>query len=756
MAFQKIGDAVFLTASGFFDTGGGLYELKSAKIVNKTSELGIKENDLKTVAYHKTNQFIYVGTKQNGIFQININPPVRHQKDLGTVYCLNTQDQKQFVFHNQGFSVFSKNEVIKHLSLAKFKKFQKENYQRFADKTTIKEHFYPIDYDTPSDKIKFYQSLLYKNKIWVSSNIGMFELSLSGEILSYHPVHVYSFTFFKDKLVTAVPYAGVRIFHNIYKMDYSYFHDWGNNKIPTEVVAITQTDEAIYFATALNGVYEFKDNKFRSWTLEGSFDEKKIKRIVAFNQYELIVVTDFNDVFILNTKFSEPKIVKQFSHQMIKGSSTNFVNSIQDVIYIGTNEGINVFYNKKWFFIDQEQGLTNTNSYSAVSSNEHLYLGTSEGFFELSNDYFVKKREDNTRVILSKIKVNSVVKEINTAQITSPKLNLPYNQNNVIIDFIAQHNKYPNKLHFKYRLKKSEPWIDIFDENRLILNYLKDDIYNIQILVTNLDTGIVQIQNLVELTVNPPFYTTWFFALGCLVFFSLAIIFIYKLRISYLKRRQVEELNMIKLQNEQEKTQLLFDKQLSDVKLQALQSQMNSHFLFNVLSSIQYYIICKDIDQALYYLERFAVLIRTTLDYSERKEICLSQEIEYLQHYIEIENLRAEYSIVFSIIVSPEINLDEIFITPMLLQPFVENAIVHGFTSTIIKPIITLEIQQLTDSIRLILSDNGTGYQVKKNKTHQSKGISIIQKRLDLSKKNLQNSLKIDTSTNGTVVTIEI
>src|SRR5690554_7203868 len=140
---------------------------------------------------------------------------------------------------------------------------------------------------------------------------------------------------------------------------------------------------------------------------------------------------------------------------------------------------------------------------------------------------------------------------------------------------------------------------------------------------------------------------------------------------------------------------------------------MNSHFLFYVLGSIQYFILCKDVDNALYYLERFSQLIRTTLDYSDKKTISLYEEIAYLKQYIEIENLRAENTIVFKEIIADDLDSTEIKITPLLLQPFVENAIIHAFPPSIFLPEIELKVEKTAKGIQITLTDNGVGYQPK-------------------------------------------
>src|SRR5690606_24213938 len=167
-------------------------------------------------------------------------------------------------------------------------------------------------------------------------------------------------------------------------------------------------------------------------------------------------------------------------------------------------------------------------------------------------------------------------------------------------------------------------------------------------------------------------------------------------------------------------------------------------------------ILCKDVDNALYYLERFSQLIRTTLDYSDKKSIRLSDEIAYLEQYIAIENLRAENTIVFKEIIAHDLDSTEIKITPLLLQPFVENAIVHAFPPSVLQPEIELKVEKTAKGIQITITDNGVGYQQKAAPKHTSKGINIVQNRLDLTQKKLQKPIQINTSNKGTQVVIFI
>jgi LytS/YehU family sensor histidine kinase len=129
-----------------------------------------------------------------------------------------------------------------------------------------------------------------------------------------------------------------------------------------------------------------------------------------------------------------------------------------------------------------------------------------------------------------------------------------------------------------------------------------------------------------------------------------------------------------------EAERILMDTQqkMSEVEMQALRAQMNPHFIFNCLNSINRYIVKSDQATASLYLTKFAKLIRLILDNSNTKNVMLSNELEALKLYIDMESLRFDKKFTHSIVVDKGISTDSIEVPPLIIQPYVENAIWHG------------------------------------------------------------------------------
>ncbi len=178
------------------------------------------------------------------------------------------------------------------------------------------------------------------------------------------------------------------------------------------------------------------------------------------------------------------------------------------------------------------------------------------------------------------------------------------------------------------------------------------------------------------------------------------------------------------------------DKQKEEtLRQKLLRLQMNPHFLFNALGSIQNYMLNNDTKKAAGYLNNFASLTRSVLEHSATETIMLSDEIQALHNYIKLEQLRLNHSFNYAIALDEGLETELIKIPPMLIQPFVENAIKHGLKNKS-KGILKIKIEDCGETIKVFVSDNGQGFaQSPNNKNHKSMAMSIFNQRIGLLKK---------------------
>lgn len=185
------------------------------------------------------------------------------------------------------------------------------------------------------------------------------------------------------------------------------------------------------------------------------------------------------------------------------------------------------------------------------------------------------------------------------------------------------------------------------------------------------------------------------------------------------------------------KRRLTLQKEVAEYEQKALHLQMNPHFVFNCLGSISSFIVQNGTDSAIKYLSKFSKLMRLTLEYSKGSLIPIDKEIEGLQNYLELEQLRFNKKFNFSIVSSQEIE-DDMALPPLLIQPFVENAILHGMVPKDGDGNLSVHFDLKNEKLICTITDDGIGFnqsqklKEKSVKAHQSMALEITKKRLEM------------------------
>ncbi len=198
--------------------------------------------------------------------------------------------------------------------------------------------------------------------------------------------------------------------------------------------------------------------------------------------------------------------------------------------------------------------------------------------------------------------------------------------------------------------------------------------------------------------------------------------------------------------------QLLIEKEKLYLEQKVLRSQMNPHFIFNVLSAIQNSLMDNDPIKSAGYLSKFAKLIRQNFDFIQEKQILLRDEIDALKNYLDIQKIRFNDKFDYEINIFDNVDLDKVEIPPMLIQPFIENAINHGFKGIKKQGFIRIFIYTKDAKICFEIIDNGKGFDVNQVKDTRLHAIDILKKRLHLMENEDEKSLTIRSSGKGTKV----
>lgn len=308
--------------------------------------------------------------------------------------------------------------------------------------------------------------------------------------------------------------------------------------------------------------------------------------------------------------------------------------------------------------------------------------------------------------------------------------------------------------------KQKQQEIDLLNQNRLIqeltLRQQKEALALKELEVESNQRKLELTQKEKELNeaeLNHQIFSKNLILVGSIVLLSFIVLIFNQYRINTHRK------------NDKEKFQL--QNQLSEMRLEALRSQMNPHFIFNALNSINRYIIRNSKETASEYLIKFSKLMRMILENSKSPTVTLESELHALQLYVELEALRFENKFDFNLSIAPEINQNKIAIPPLIFQPFVENAIWHGLMNKNERGVISIEMKALSNNkIFVAIEDNGVGRnsanEYNKN-SHNGKsfGMQITHDRLNAFNRK-ENNLKIidlfdeDKNPAGTRVEIEL
>lgn len=261
----------------------------------------------------------------------------------------------------------------------------------------------------------------------------------------------------------------------------------------------------------------------------------------------------------------------------------------------------------------------------------------------------------------------------------------------------------------------------------------------------------------INFEVAVPFWKSWWFLLFLTVFTVLGIYWVFRMRVIRIKNR-------MQIQNEK----LRLEKNLSIAITKSVKSQMNPHFFYNALNTIKAYIYINDKKNAEHFLNNFSKLTRKILEMTERDLISLKEEIAAIGLYLDLEKMRLLEDFDFEIKVAPSIDVEMVRIPPMLVQPYVENAIKHGFPSHF-KGEKSIKINILAKGEKIIIQilDNGVGIrhtQQSKLKKHQSFSSQANENRITAFNKIFKQKIEIelldrqdiDKNQTGTQVTLSI
>lgn len=514
------------------------------------------------------------------------------------------------------------------------------------------------------------------------------------------------------------------------------------------IYALAFDDKDNLYGGSINGLYLFENGEYEQVRLPADLMEVRVTDIKFHPKWGLVVATRGKGIYILKNK----KVIKRITAR--NGLVNDLLNSLyfdeDGKLYAASNTG----FSKIERFSDSFFRIQNLSKLNGLESSEVNWVYKFEGKLYVATKLGIGVVDENYDWPVDypkrQLQIRSVF--VNGKELSNINRTFELDHTKKVIRFLLKTTNFKsqNKQPYRYRFSKDNPWINGMSGEILLLNPSFKHFF-LEVSYKNEYGFWSKPYVLSDFTIYPPFYaTTWFFVLILILVIVSGFLF-FRRRLIVIQR----------------KNELL--RKVDNLEQKALLAQMNPHFIFNSLNSIQSFLLFNENELAERYLIKLSQLIRMTLANSRESEIKVQQEIDVLTKYLELEKMRFKdrFEFEFDIALSKEeLNL---YVPPMLIQPFIENSIIHGFKQLKQGGLIQLIFRSINDGKLVVeIMDNGLGYQINKNhpknSNHKSYGTQITSERLSLFKEKYDSefdfSIQVIQDANeqvkGTKVTISI
>jgi len=404
-----------------------------------------------------------------------------------------------------------------------------------------------------------------------------------------------------------------------------------------------------------------------------------------------------------------------------------------DKVYFNTSDGRIGRYD-----IVNKSYIYSTKNLTGLKKNfdiydDKIYVGSDHLAIYNEEDYF---KSNQRTLTIDKFCANEICYNISDEQY----LTLAHDQNSISLSASLDNWNNAKLTQIEYRINPiKKTWTTIGNHSEVNFPSLSPNDYELEIRATAADGHQNSISH--SFKIRKPWYDSISARISYVLLLASFFYLLYLLRTNKIKKKY-------KIQEE-----------IRTLEKAALQAQMNPHFIFNCLNSIQGFIMDNEKEQAMEYLGGFAQLIRSNLNASTSATISLFEEHRILHNYLKLERLRLNNSFEFEISLPYQKDASDIMIPPMLIQPFVENAVIHGMRNGIKDGLIKIVFSLDESRLNVRITDNGDSKLPPVNIAgHKSVGVDITRKRLNYINQSDTSieDLIIDHTSSGTIVTLSI
>lgn len=574
---------------------------------------------------------------------------------------------------------------------------------------------------------------------------GLYELNLKDEKLKYLSTKLNSKNFESD--IKTITYAGNNQYwmggtDGLFLFDEKLekiikYYSIGNSGLGSENIRnLNSKNKSELLISTSKGLYQLNTNseEIKLIPLSANKNEPLVSMTAIDKNGNIWAGTSGEGIYILQNK----KVIYNLNKDC--GLANNQIYSLtfnkdKSECWVSTNKGVSKvnakdFKIRNYYLDDGLQGSEFIESSNLSTETGTIYLGGVAGF----NSFNPATMYMSTDKSYMNIKSLSI---FNQKQKYQAYYKIPGNQNYISIDYIDLNFNLGKNLNYLYKLEGIDTTFNEVGNRRFAsFGQLAPGEYVFKVKAQNWNGDDISNEASVSFQIVPEIYQTLSFKIGSSILIAMLIaMFIY-----YRTKSAIEE--------EKEKGEQTA--MIANLELKALRAQMNPHFIFNSLNSIQYFVMNNEGKIAAKYLSKFAKLIRMILDVSEQTFVSVSEKIEFLKLYIDLEALRLNNTFTYEFIIDEKID-QTVLIPTLLIQPHIENAIWHGLQSKKGEKKLSIQFSLASENqIRVTVTDNGIGrkaaMEIKKQKTslHQSRGYKISEDRIESLKKLFGSNPKIE------------
>ena len=434
--------------------------------------------------------------------------------------------------------------------------------------------------------------------------------------------------------------------------------------------------------------------------------------------------------------FDNHKVLKKITTE--DGLANNQVKRLtienKNTWWVATNSGLcRVHQEKNNISINtftRNDGLPSDRVSGCFIRNDTVYVGTAKGLAVLPMKELINQNPQIPKNVI----INSVIIGQQEYYSISNQITAAYPNNDVILNLSFLDYASQGKVGYIYKIEGlNTTWQTSFS-SKIILNSLPPGKYIFKVYGLAYNNKKSERYTELAFEILPAFWQTWWFRTLLIIASVIAIFLISVYLIQKRKNKKIAS--------------LFYDKKIAELELQAIKAQMNPHFIYNCLNSIQFLLYKNDLRETKNYLSAFTKVIRKTLLYSENTFIPIREEIEYLNLYLGMEKLRFSDSFEYEVKITDTVN-QSWKIPSLLIQPFVENALKHGIGSiSKRKGIIKVQFETLGDELVITVFDNGKGFKDRKKLTEKegSFGIKLSQKRIETFRQLFNIPIKLEVT----------